>query len=218
MFCPKCGSQSPDGTQFCPKCGGNLSAPQQQQYPNAEQQYQNMGQQYPNAGQQYQNMGQQYPNAGQQYPNMGQPAYGAPVYGQMQPKKSAAVPIAIICSVAVILTVFLILLFTVILPGQSDKSSDNPSIGSSQGQSVESKMKRRWSDQYGENILDLRNNTIESDGMVIRITWKLNGDDSILITGVESNETIEASFYLNSNGNELNLIWNGEVEILKPVD
>lgn len=26
MFCPKCGSQVPDGTRFCPSCGAKLSA------------------------------------------------------------------------------------------------------------------------------------------------------------------------------------------------
>ena len=26
MFCPKCGSQVPDGTKFCPKCGNNLGS------------------------------------------------------------------------------------------------------------------------------------------------------------------------------------------------
>lgn len=26
MFCPKCGSQVPDGSKFCPKCGGQFAA------------------------------------------------------------------------------------------------------------------------------------------------------------------------------------------------
>ena len=27
MFCPKCGTQIPDGSKFCPKCGNQLAAP-----------------------------------------------------------------------------------------------------------------------------------------------------------------------------------------------
>lgn len=28
MFCPKCGSQIPDGVKFCPKCGATIASPQ----------------------------------------------------------------------------------------------------------------------------------------------------------------------------------------------
>ncbi|MDE7229755.1 MAG: zinc ribbon domain-containing protein [Oscillospiraceae bacterium] len=190
MFCPKCGENNPDGARFCGKCGGELLVQQQQPYPNmGQQQYPGTGQQqYPGTGQ------QQYPGMGQQqYPGAGQPIYAG--YTQMPPKKrSAAVPIAIICGAAAAVAVFLVLLFTVILPSQPNETT---------GQSIESRLNHRWEYTLGSytDIIDFRNNTVEVNGAVTPITWELKGDDIFVVTSPYT--TVEFSFSISSDGREM---------------
>lgn len=191
MFCPKCGENNLDGARFCGKCGGELLVQQQQpQYPNMGQQ------QYPGTGQ------QQYPGMGQQqYPGMGQPMYAG--YMQTPPKKkSAAVPVAIICSAAAV-AVFLVLLFTVILPNRSDTTGQNTTGQNTTGQSIESRLNHRWEYTLGSytDIIDFRKNTVEVNGSVTPITWELKGNDIFVV--ISPYTTVEFSFSISSDGREM---------------
>jgi|GEM_PF-6568127 len=116
MYCPKCGSEVPEGAKFCIKCGqpipqqedmqGGQSVPQQgymqgnQQYP--QQGYMQGNQPYPQQG--YMQGNQSYPQQG--YMQGGQPY---PVQGNMpvQPRKKsrAGKVIAILAVIAVVCVV-----------------------------------------------------------------------------------------------------------------
>lgn len=169
MFCSQCGNQNPDGAKFCLNCGTPLSAnvpsaPQTvQQVPPMQQSMNQVPPSY-NA-QQPMNQPPQYqgqPMPGQPAPYGAQLAFAAPYYSAPA-KKSKTVPI-IIGIVGALLTAFLIVLFTVIIPGSS----------------IKSKINHVWSYQEdgSETIMDFKNNEIRYEGFIsldFPIRWSVSG-------------------------------------------
>ena len=180
MFCTKCGAQNPDTSAFCDKCGNPLtpqSASPVDLGKPGEVQPQQFQQPY---GQQPQPFGQQ-------------PVYASPVY--VQPgaaKKSKAVPIIIgVCVAAV--AAFLVILFTVIIPGSG----------------VKGKLRHRWSiNESGMTITyDFKENTIETLGIPFPMTWDVVGDDriSIEMSLLGESQKQEFIFSISSDGKTLTL-------------
>lgn len=165
MFCPKCGAQSPDGSAFCGNCGEIFAAQSQ-----PINQGQPMGQ--PQYGGQPMGQPAQY---GAQ-PAYGQP-YGAPkVRTPLDPKKKQAIIIASVCGV--ILVTFLILLFTVIIPGSG----------------VKGKLRHKWNLIEGGNssdYLDLKSNTMVVSSRVYNITsWDFSGN-ALTITAASTTNPLD---------------------------
>lgn len=189
-FCTKCGAQNPDTSAFCEQCGSPLSAqPTQPVQAEPVQSAQPVQPMQPSFGQQ--------PQQFQQPPFGQQPAYAAPVYSQPVAKKSKTVPI-VIGACAVVVAAFLVILFTVIIPGSS----------------VTGKLKHKWT--YTENgasvTYDLKENTLSMLGLLsVPLEWEVKGDNRLSITmtvsmfGETQSETEEYTFSLSSNGKELTL-------------
>lgn len=138
MFCPNCGTKLSDGTVFCSNCGvkiGGNNAPQQSQQtkqPQQPQQPQQPPLQQPQPQPQPQPL-QYQPSQTQYQPPQAQyqqpmPGYGypPPVYGK--PKKKTGLAVGVIASLAVVVAVALILIFT--LGGGTGASSPADAVQS----------------------------------------------------------------------------------------
>lgn len=122
-----------------------------------------------------------------------QPAYAAPVYTQpVAPKKPKTVPI-VLASISAVLAVFLILLFTVIIPNSG----------------VRGKLRHKWTVSGGGSAVtyDFKKNTVTSLGFDVPMKWSVKGDDHLTIemTLLGLSEKTEYIFSLSDDGKTLTL-------------
>ncbi len=108
------------------------------------------------------------------------------------PKKKKM--IIIISACAAVVAAFLIVLFAAIIPANSPKG----------------KLKHIWScsDSYGTRVMDLKNNTLTTNGRIQPITWQVQGQ-LLTVTNV-STVGINIYTYTILNGKTL-YIWEGTV-------
>lgn len=208
MFCSQCGNQNPDGAKFCLNCGTPLSAnvptaPQTvQQVPPMQQPINQVPLSYNaqlpmNQPPQYQGQ----PMPGQPAPYGAQPAFAAPYYSAPA-KKSKTVPIIIgICGA--LLTAFLIVLFTVIIPNIS----------------IKSKINHVWSYQEDgdETIMDFKNNEIRYEGFIsidFPIRWSVSGK-TLTVTTYSSDDL---STELSTEKFTVSFSSGGNVMTMTPID
>ena len=140
------------------------------------------------------------------------PQFSQPV-NQMPPQQYAAQPVAvrapldpkkkkmiiIISSCAAVVTAFLIVLFAAIIPANSPKG----------------KLKHMWSysDSYGTRVMDLKNNTLSTNGKIQPITWQIQGQ-LLTVTNVSTARTNIYTYSL-LNGKTL-CMWEGTIADSSP--
>lgn len=136
--------------------------------------------------------GQQPQQYQQPVPGM-QPGFAAPVYAQGgAPKKSKTVPI-VIAAVSAVIVAFLIVLFTVILPGLGPKG----------------KLRHKWTTTDGSITMtyDFKKNTVSTYGISLPISWDIKGEDHIIIemSMLGETETLEYIYSISDDGKTLRL-------------
>ncbi len=201
MFCPKCGTQLPDGSQFCSECGASIEQPSAQIPQPAVQPAQPVQPEQP-----AQTFGAQPTYQQQQFgeqPQFGaQPAYAAPVYGQPAVKKKVPV-VPIVCGVVgAAIVAFLIVLFVVIIPNNTG---------------VKGKLRHEWLYDDEDIIIDLKHNKVKpADNSLSGLTgidisfplsWSVDGEDRLTVSmsmmGVSDEEEYLISF--SADGKTLTL-------------
>lgn len=211
MFCPKCGTELPDGVRFCSKCGSSLAA-QAQSVQVPEQMLAQPQQQY------YASK----PLPQQPQYNASQPRqYGmvqyAPAQARAPMNPAQRKKIITISACLALLTAFLLVLFLAIIPNAGGKG----------------KLKHIWADgdptsRYTMTI-DLKNKTMSYRNQTIPLTdWSVDGSMFTLSYMDDGDYEVFRYYYMLSKSGdylvffdidtEEDLLDDPDVKVLKRMD